>query len=89
MRTAAIVLSVDARVGRRLFAPVKLATAVLLAAGVAVRNLSVAGAASALAISAVYVVRLLGPDRRDRAGLVAFILVGLLAGGVLALRLPR
>src|SRR5262249_50283131 len=78
----------DPRVGRRLFAPVKLATAALLAAGLAVRNLSVAGAVLALAISAVYVTRLLGPDRRDPAGLLGFLLFGLLAGGVLALRLP-
>jgi hypothetical protein len=77
----------DARVGRRLFAPVKLATAALLAAGVAVRALSVAGAALALAISVVYVARLLDPDRRDPAGLVGFVLFGLLAGGVLALRI--
>jgi hypothetical protein len=74
-------------IGRRLFAPVKLATAVLLAAGLAVRDLSIAGAAAALAISTVYIVRLLGHTRRDPAGLLGFTLFGALAGALLAVRL--
>jgi hypothetical protein len=74
-------------IGRTAFAPVKLATAVLLAAGLAVRDLSIAGAASALAVSTVYIVRLLGRTRRDPAGLLGFTFFGALAGALLAIRL--
>jgi hypothetical protein len=77
----------DPWIGRTLFAPAKLVTAALLVAGVAVRDLSIAGAGLALALSAVYVVRLLGPTRRDPAGLVGFTLFGALAAALLAVRL--
>jgi hypothetical protein len=77
----------DPWVARTLFAPAKLASAVLLLVGLFVWDLSVAGAILALVISAVYVVRLLGRGRRDRAGLVGFLLFGLLAAALLAVRL--
>jgi hypothetical protein len=77
----------DPWIGKTFFAPVKLATAALLAAGLAVRDLSVAGAASALALSTLYIVRLLGRNRRDPAGLIGFTLFGALAAALLAMRL--
>jgi hypothetical protein len=69
------------------FAPAKLATAVALANGLRVPDLSIAGSIAALGISAFYVVRLLQPARRDAAGLLGFVVFGLLAAGVLAARL--
>jgi hypothetical protein len=77
----------DPKVGKTVFAPVKLATAVLLAAGLVSRGLSVAGATLALVISAVYVARLLDPRRRELDGLLGFTLFGLLAVALLAVRL--
>jgi hypothetical protein len=77
----------DPRIGKVIFAPVKLATAVLLVAGLAVRDLSIAGAVLALAISTVYIARLLGRTRRDPAGLFGFALFAALAGALLAVRL--
>jgi hypothetical protein len=52
-----------------------------------VRELSLAGAAAALAISCVYVARLLRPGRRDPAGLIGFTLFGLLAAALLVVRI--
>jgi hypothetical protein len=75
------------RLGKTLFAPVKLASAALLAAGVAVRDLSIVGAAAALAVSTVYIIRLLNRGRRDPAGLLGFILFAVLAAALLTVRL--
>ncbi len=72
-------------VARRGFAPVKLAAAGLLAAGLAVRPLSVAGAALTIAICAVYLVRLAAPGRRAGDGIAAFTLFGALAVALLLL----
>lgn len=77
----------DPWIGKTLFAPVKLAIAALLATGLAVRDLSIAGAASALALPTLYVVRLLERTRRDSAGLLGFTLFGALAAALLAVRL--
>jgi hypothetical protein len=77
----------DPRIGRTLFAPVKLTAAALLTAGLAVRELSIAGAGLALAISIVYIMRLLDRQRRDPAGLIGFTLFAALAGALLAVRL--
>jgi hypothetical protein len=74
-------------VARRVFAPAKLATAGLLVLGLAVRTSSVAGASAALAISLVYIARLLAPDRQHPAGLLGFVLFGLLAAALLTVRL--
>jgi hypothetical protein len=66
-------------------APVKLAAAILLAAGVAVPSASLAGATVALSICLFYLVRLAAPGRRDRAGLAGFALFGALAASLLVL----
>jgi hypothetical protein len=71
----------------RVLAPIKLVTALALAAGLAVRVLSIAGAAAALAISCLYLVRLVSPARRDPAGLAGFAVFGALASALLALRI--
>lgn len=74
------------RTAKTWFAPIKLATAVLLIAGLAIRVLSIAGAALALAVSATYLIRLLAPGRRDAAGLLGFTLFGVLAAALLVVR---
>jgi hypothetical protein len=66
-----------------LLAPVKLVAALLLAAGLALRALSITGAAGALAVSCFYLARLVHPGRRDRAGLAGFALFGALACALL------
>jgi hypothetical protein len=86
MKTVAIVLSIPL-ILEFVFAPVKLATAALLAAGLTVRDLSIAGVASALALSSLYIGRLLDRTRRDPAGLLGFMLFGALAAALLAVRL--
>jgi hypothetical protein len=63
-------------VGTRVFAPVKLAGALAVAVGVAVRPVSVAGAAVLAAVCLVYLVRLAAPGRRDPSGIFAFVLFG-------------
>jgi hypothetical protein len=74
------------RVARMVFAPVKLAIAALLIAGLFVRLLSLAGAAAAVAISLVYVAFLLHRDRRAADGLIAFSLFGALAAALFLVR---
>ena len=70
----------------RILAPLKLATAVLLMAGLAIRALSIIGAALALTVSCFYLVRLAHPQRRDPAGLAGFAVFGALACALVALR---
>jgi hypothetical protein len=70
-------------VARRAFAPVKLAAAVLLAAGLAFRPLTLAGAALTIVICALYLVRLAAPGRRAGDGIAAFTLFGALAVALL------
>jgi hypothetical protein len=77
----------EPRVATHLFAPVKLAVAGLLMAGVAAPALSVAGAAGTVLISLVYLARLLAPGRRDPAGVVGFALFALIGATLLTLRL--
>ncbi|HEY2053837.1 MAG TPA: hypothetical protein VGH14_07890 [Solirubrobacterales bacterium] len=79
----------DARWGRMIAAPVKLATAVALIVGLFVPVVGIVGALSALAISIFYVVRLLSPRRRDAAGLFGFALFAVLAAAVAALRIAQ
>jgi hypothetical protein len=78
-------------IGQRLFAPVKLVSAVLVAAGLALRPIGIAGAAVVCAVSAVYLIRLSAPGRRDAAGLAGFALFGACAVVLLVLQLvhPR
>jgi hypothetical protein len=75
------------RVATHVFAPIKLAVAGLLIAGLAVPVLSLAGAVGTVLISLVYLVRLLAPSRRDLAGIVGFMIFGLLGAMLLAVRL--
>jgi hypothetical protein len=77
----------DPRVATTLFAPVKLVTAALLVVGLFVRGAGIAGAATALAVSAVYLARLSARSRRDPSGVVGFALFGVLAAALLALLL--
>ncbi len=79
-------------VARRVFAPVKLASAALVAAGLAVPAAGVAGAAIVTGVCAVYLIRLGAPGRRDISGIAGFALFGSWAvalAAVLILRLSR
>jgi hypothetical protein len=77
------------RFATHVLAPVKLATAVAVIAGLFVRPVGVAGAAAAVLISAFYLVRLAGRDRRDPTGFLAFTIFGALGAGLLVVRLYR
>ncbi len=70
-------------------APLKLVTAVLLAAGIWLRDLGAAGAGLAVAIALFYLVRLAHPRRRARDGIAAFTIFGMLAAGLLVVQLGR
>jgi len=76
-------------VATRVFAPLKLIGALLLAAGLAIRGSGVTGAGLIALVSGVYLVRLGAPSRRHRDGLVAFGLTFALAIAVAALQLAR
>lgn len=71
------------QVATTVFAPVKLLAALLVAIGLAVHPLGVAGAVVLAAVCAVYLIRLAAPGRRDPAGVAAFGL-GLILAVVLA-----
>ncbi|HZY77786.1 MAG TPA: hypothetical protein VFE40_15835 [Jatrophihabitantaceae bacterium] len=73
-------------VARRVFAPVKLAGAVLVAAGLALRTVGIAGAAILCAVCFVYLFRLAAPGRRDPAGLTGFLIFGAFAVALLVLQ---
>jgi uncharacterized membrane protein YphA (DoxX/SURF4 family) len=75
------------RFATRVLAPLKLATALALIAGLAVRALGIAGAAVAVATSCFYLVRFAQPPRRDLTGIAGFALFGAMAAVLLALRL--
>jgi hypothetical protein len=72
---------------RRVFAPVKLASAVLVALGVALHPAGIAGAAVATAVCAAYLIRLAAPSRRSPAGLAGFLLFGGCAAALLAIQI--
>jgi hypothetical protein len=71
----------------RIVAPVKLAAALAVAAGLAVPRLSAAGAAVITAVCCWYLVRLSGKGRRDSAGIIGFAVFGSWAAALLMLRL--
>ena len=79
----------DPKVARRVFAPVKLISAVLVGVGIAVPVLGVAGAAIVTCVCLVYLVRLSAAGRRDRSGVAGFALFGAWAVGLLVLQLLR
>lgn len=72
---------------RRVFAPVKLASAVLVAVGLALRPAGIAGAAVVVAVCAVYLIRLAARGRRDPAGLAGFAIFGACAVALLVTQL--
>lgn len=72
---------------RRVFAPVKLAAAVLVAVGLALRPAGVLGAAVVTGVCAVYLTRLAARGRRDPAGLAGFVLFGGCAAALLLVQL--
>lgn len=74
------------KVATRVFAPVKLATAAALAAGLAFPALGLAGAALATGICAFYLLRLLAPGRRHLDGIAGFAVFGSWALALLLLR---
>jgi hypothetical protein len=76
-------------VARRVFAPVELLGAVLVAVGLAVRPAGVAGAAVLTAVCLYYLVRIAAPGRRSGQGAFAFVLFGSWAVVVLVLQLGR
>lgn len=78
-----------ATVATRVFAPVKLTGAVLVAIGLAVAAAGAAGAAVLTGVCAVYLVRLAAPGRRDPSGIAAFVLFGSWAVALLILQLAR
>jgi hypothetical protein len=73
-------------IATQLFAPVKLATAAALAAGLVVPAIGLAGAALATGICATYLVRLAAPERRHIDGLAGFVVFGSWALALLILR---
>jgi hypothetical protein len=64
------------QVATRVFAPVKLASAVLVGIGLAVPAAGIAGGAIITGICALYLARLAAAGRRDRSGIVGFALFG-------------
>ncbi|NUP52176.1 MAG: hypothetical protein HOW97_33360 [Catenulispora sp.] len=76
-------------VARRVFAPVKALTALLLAIGLFGRPVSVAGAVLSTAICGYYLLRLAAPGRRDPSGLAAFALFGACSAALLIVQLAR
>jgi hypothetical protein len=64
------------KVATRIFAPVKLVSAVLIAIGLAIPIAGIAGAAILTAVCAVYLVRLSARARRSGSGIAAFALFG-------------
>jgi hypothetical protein len=73
----------------RWLAPAKLAVAVLVLIGLWWRPIGIVGAAAALAICGFYLVRLAAAGRRHKDGVAAFVLFGLLAAGLLVVRVIR
>lgn len=76
-----------AATARRVFAPIKLASAVLVAVGVVSRAAGIIGAAVVSTVCIVYVIRLSMPGRRSPAGLAGFLIFGGCAVALLMLQL--
>lgn len=76
-------------VARRIFAPVKLISAILVGVGLAVPIFGVVGAAVLTGVCLLYLVRLGAPGRRDGSGIAGFGLFGAWAIALLVLQLLR
>lgn len=76
-------------VARRVFAPVKLVSAVLVAIGIAVPVCGVIGAAILSAVCLLYLIRLAAPGRRDGSGIAGFAIFGSWGVALLVLQLLR
>jgi hypothetical protein len=63
-------------VATRVFSPVKLASAALVAIGLALPPAGLAGAAIITGVCALYLIRLAAPGRRDVTGIAGFTLFG-------------
>jgi hypothetical protein len=63
-------------VATRVFSPVKVASAALVAIGRALPSAGIAGAAIITGVCALYLFRLAAPGRRDVFGIVGFALFG-------------
>jgi hypothetical protein len=74
---------------RSVFATVMLAGAALTAVGLAVRPLSIVGAAIITCACALYLVRLAAPGRRAASGIVAYLFFGGVAAALLILQATR
>jgi uncharacterized membrane protein YphA (DoxX/SURF4 family) len=77
------------RIARRVFAPVKIAAAAFVAVGLVLRPFGIAGAAFTVTIFLLYLVRLAGRGRRDRAGIAGFSTFGMLALALLVSQIVR
>ena len=75
--------------GRNLFAPAMLVGAALMAVGLAIRPMGVAGAAIITSICVVFLIRLTAPGRCATLGIFAYLLFGGLATALLALQVMR
>jgi hypothetical protein len=76
-------------VGTRVFAPVKLVCAVLIAVGLAFPTTGILGAALTAAVCAVYLVRLAARSRRNASGIAGFTVFGSWAVALLLLLVAR
>jgi uncharacterized membrane protein YphA (DoxX/SURF4 family) len=74
---------------RRVFAPVMLVGAALIVVGLAVRPLSIVGAAIITCACVLYLVRLAAPGRRAASGIVAYLFFGGVAVALLTLQGTR
>lgn len=76
-------------VATRVFAPVKLASAALVAVGLAVPAAGVAGGVIITGVCAVYLIRLGTPGRHDASGIAGFALFGSWAAALAVLLILR
>lgn len=75
--------------GRNVYAPAMLVGAALMTVGLAIRPMSIAGAAIITGICAVFLVRLAAPGRRAALGIFAYLLFGGLAVALPTLQVMR
>jgi hypothetical protein len=76
-------------VATRVFAPVKLVAAALIATGLAIPVVGIVGTAILIGVCAVYLVRLAAPARRSGSGITAFALFGSWAVALLVILVLR